>query len=252
MPYGLNDIVRYNSNMYISKTNMSASDPNPSINPNWDIVVVSGNNVYLNGLTQSYQYLKSNSDTNVELNISSSGSTHSFSLNWSGLLPISRGGLNNSSLTASQILIVNSATTSVISSGYKFNDSGTASTDIWSARKIIDNVITLTLTGARTGAEVTNVYLRNSDSLPFNTTPMLLPFDGTIKYISVSSSANSTWVGEVRNNGTLITGASISANNNTGTYSSVNINVNAGSRLQLYCNGTSVNDPRMVVLIVKR
>ena len=206
---------------------------------------------FLNGLTASLQYFTSSNDTNIRLNISSSGSTHSFSLTWSGILQLGRGGLGTSSFTASQILIVNSLTSSVISSGYKFNDGGTASTDIWSARQSIDNIITLTLAGARSGGGVTNVYLRSGDGLPYNTTPMIMPFDGTIKHISMSTSANSTWIAEVRDNGTAITGATIS-NKTTGTYSSFNVNVNAGARLQLYCNGSSVANPRILVTIVKR
>ena len=47
-------------------------------------------------------------------------------------------------------------------------------------------------------------------------------------------------------------GATISSNNNSGTYSSVSINVSAGDQLQLYCNGSSVNNPRMLVTIIKR
>ncbi len=206
---------------------------------------------FLNGLTASFQYFTSSNDANINLNIVSSGSTHSYNMSWNGILPLNRGGLSNSTFTSSQILIVNSTTSSVVSSGYKFNDGGTASTDIWSARHSIDNIVTLTLSGARSGGGVSTVYLRSGDGLPYNTTPMIMPFNGTIKYISMSTSANSTWTAEVRDNGTAITGATIS-NTTTGTYSSFNINVNEGAKLQLYCNGNSVANPRMTVLIVKR
>lgn len=92
---------------------------------------------YFNGLTSSLQFLTSSNDSNVGLNINSIGSTHSFNITWNGLLPLDRGGLNNSTFTASDILIIDSSTSSVISSGYKFNDFGTASTDIWTANKVI-------------------------------------------------------------------------------------------------------------------
>jgi hypothetical protein len=52
-------------------------------------------------------------------------------------------------------------------------------------------------------ANATNIYLRNSDGLPYNTTPFILPYNGTIKYISMANSGIETWVGEVRNNGVL-------------------------------------------------
>lgn len=206
----------------------------------------------INGMTFSDQSLVPTSDSNVTLLISSSGSTHSFSLTWSGILGINRGGLGTSSLTASQILIVNSSTSSVISSGYKFNDTGTSSTDIWSARQSLDNIITLTLTGGRAANNSTDIYLRNSDGIPYNTTPFIMPFNGTIKYISISSNGVESWTGEVRNNGTLITGASITATASDSEYGQYNINVSAGTKLQLYCNGTGVNNPRMNVIITKR
>jgi hypothetical protein len=206
----------------------------------------------LNGLTQSIQFFTASNDTNVNLNIVSSGSTHSYNLSWDGLLSLSRGGLSNSTFTASQILIVNSTTSSVVSSGYRFNDSGTSSTDIWSASKTIEYVSSITLTGGRANNNATNIYLRSGDGLPFNTTPFVLPYDGIIKHISISSGASSTWTGEVRNNGTLITGASLTSTAQTATYSSYNISVNAGDLLQLYANGTAINNPRMVVIIQKR
>ncbi len=94
----------------------------------------------INGLTFSDQYIISNNDSNVTLTIATSGSTHSLNVGWTGSLPLNRGGLSNTSFTASQILIIDSTTSSVISSGYKFNDLGTSSTDIWNADKIISYI----------------------------------------------------------------------------------------------------------------
>ncbi len=90
----------------------------------------------INGVTYSYQGLTTSTNNNVTLNVVP-GQTHSFNLGWTGLLPLNKGGLSNSTFTASQILIVNSATSSVISSGYVFNDSGSSAFDIWSASKIL-------------------------------------------------------------------------------------------------------------------
>lgn len=208
--------------------------------------------VILNGLTASLQYFTASNDTNVNLNIDSVGTTHSYQLSWGGVLSLSRGGLSNSTFTASQILIVNSSTSSVVSSGYQFNDSGTSSTDIWSSQRTIQYIETLTLSGARNAPNATNVYLRSGDGLPFNTTPFVLPFDGVIKSISISTSANATWTGEVRNNGVLVPGASLISTAQSATYSSFNVNVDAGDLLQLYMNGTNIPRPRMVVIISKR
>ncbi len=63
--------------------------------------------VFLNGLTSSLQFFTSSNDTNVRLNIVSSGSTHSYSVSWNGILPVSRGGSGTSSaFTPGSVLFV--------------------------------------------------------------------------------------------------------------------------------------------------
>jgi hypothetical protein len=91
-----------------------------------------------NGSTYSNQYLTSVSDSNILLSIDSIQQIHSFSLVWQGQLPIDRGGLNNSIFSPSEVLILSPTASSVVSSGYKFNDNGETDNDIWSADKIID------------------------------------------------------------------------------------------------------------------
>ena len=91
----------------------------------------------INGSSDSNQFLISDTDNNVVLDINSLGSTHSFDLRWTGTLPVSKGGLNNTELTGDEILIAESDGNSVISSGYKINDNGISQTDLWSADKVI-------------------------------------------------------------------------------------------------------------------
>jgi hypothetical protein len=96
-------------------------------------------NFSINGITSTTQSFTTSNDSNVTLNTNSSGLTHSFNLGWNGLLSLNRGGLSNSTFTASQILIVDSLNSSVISSGYKFNDAGISTSDVWSAARILNN-----------------------------------------------------------------------------------------------------------------
>lgn len=91
-----------------------------------------------NGSTYSNQYLDTISDSNIFLSVNSNEMRHSFSIGWNGHLPIDRGGLNNSTFEPSEVLILSPTASSVVSSGYKFNDVGNTSNDIWSANKIID------------------------------------------------------------------------------------------------------------------
>ena len=91
----------------------------------------------LNGSLDSSQYLIPSNDSNITLDIVTplDSSTHSFVVGWQGHLPLERGGLNNSDFSESEILITK--TSSVISSGYRFNDQGNTSVDIWSANQIV-------------------------------------------------------------------------------------------------------------------
>ena len=97
-----------------------------------------------NGSTASSQTIAVYGDANIGIGISKMESanpnlaTHNLSITWTGILPINRGGLNNSVFTQNELLI--SSTGSVISSGYRINDSGTASSDIWTAAKIIQQM----------------------------------------------------------------------------------------------------------------
>jgi hypothetical protein len=102
-----------------------------------------------NGSTASAQTIKVINDDNIEISMSIlnemqntsatvSSTIHTMAINWTGILPIDRGGLNNTMFTPNQILISN--LDSIVSSGYTINDYGVGPNDIWSAEKIISQV----------------------------------------------------------------------------------------------------------------
>jgi hypothetical protein len=92
----------------------------------------------LNGLTSSHQSIVVNGDDNLNLNLNTIDSKHSISLKWSGLLPVERGGLNNNNFEKNDFLAYDGS--SISSSGFKVNDIGQSDTDIWSAKKIIEEL----------------------------------------------------------------------------------------------------------------
>ena len=104
-----------------------------------------------NGSTASVQTINTSNDDNIEISINVlndmavdsttdnvTSTIHTLSVNWTGILPIERGGLNNTMFTSNQILISN--LDSIVSSGYTINDYGTGNKDIWSAEKIISQI----------------------------------------------------------------------------------------------------------------
>ena len=124
-----------------------------------------------NGLTLSNQYFDTVNDQNISLTIDSNSATHSFLLNWQGLLPIDRGGLNNATFSANELVIANSNSDTIISSGWKLDNTGTSSTDVWSADKII-NYIESTLDGVSftSGPVLPDANLSSETIIPFNQT----------------------------------------------------------------------------------
>ena len=84
--------------------------------------------------TTNFNGVLSSSDTNVQLALDT---IDNLTLgNISGTLGISKGGTNASSYTASQLLRMNSGNTAFESSGVAVNDSGTTTSDLWTASKI--------------------------------------------------------------------------------------------------------------------
>jgi hypothetical protein len=124
-----------------------------------------------NGLTLSNQYFDTVNDPNISLTIDSNSATHSFLLNWQGLLSIERGGLNNAIFSANELVIADENSESLISSGWKLNNTGTSSTDIWSADAIM-NYIESTLDGVSftSGPILPDANLSSDTIIPFNQT----------------------------------------------------------------------------------
>ena len=89
----------------------------------------------INGVTASKQSLVANGDDNLDMVIETIGGTHSINLRWTGILPIERGGLNNTEFYDGELLTSNGS--SVVSSGYKVNNDGFSEFDIWSASRIV-------------------------------------------------------------------------------------------------------------------
>jgi hypothetical protein len=90
----------------------------------------------LNGLTASSQNISTTSDENISLGIQSSGKTHSLSITWTGILPIVRGGLNNTEFSEGELII--SKNDKIVSSGISVKDNEVSDTNIWTSKRVND------------------------------------------------------------------------------------------------------------------
>jgi hypothetical protein len=95
----------------------------------------------LNGLTASEQALVVLSGDNIDAVVVSEGSTHSVSIGITGMIPLDKGGTNNSDFEQGELLVSDGG--SLVSSGFSVNNSGTSSSDIWTADKIIQAAVSI-------------------------------------------------------------------------------------------------------------
>jgi hypothetical protein len=99
----------------------------------------------------------------------------------------------------------------------------------------------------------TNIYLRHQQNIPMNISPAILPFDATLIAISASSQTAATWVAEVHEDGSLVTGAvlNISAAD-SGFRNDLAIDFSAGDKVQLFCSGSAVPGPHVEAVFRRR
>lgn len=90
----------------------------------------------LNGLTASSQNILTNSDSNLGLSLQSFGKTHSLSISWTGILPVERGGLNNTQFYEDELII--SKNDKIVSSGISVKDNEVSDTNIWTSKRVND------------------------------------------------------------------------------------------------------------------
>jgi hypothetical protein len=103
--------------------------------------------------------------------------------------------------------------------------------------------------GGAKNNNTTDTYLL-TDGVFTNVVPIELPAAARIKSIVAASDGLDTWTAEIHNNGVLIVGASLSLTaESSKTVDNLNVLVGVGAKLSLYCNGTSVKRPRILVTL---
>ena len=114
---------------------------------------------------------------------------------------------------------------------------------------------------ARNSATTTNVWLRKFGDIPTNRVPFITPFDADIIAISIGTDAPETWTAEVYKNADIVsppTSAnaiiSIAITNADSFYQTFTTPVQlvAGDRIGIYCNGSNINRPSVSLYIRRR
>ncbi|RLI87986.1 MAG: hypothetical protein DRP01_00100 [Archaeoglobales archaeon] len=137
------------------------------------------------------------------------------------------------------------------------NDSGVPGLTVKEALDNLAGGITGTsdmfLSGGREGAAISNVYLRGPGGTPTNQSGFVIPYDATIVALSLATTGAHTWTLEVRKNNNPAVIASLTVAALERTYdSTINVDIDAGDELQLYCNGTNINAPSGSLVLRRR
>lgn len=110
--------------------------------------------------------------------------------------------------------------------------------------------VSLILSAAR-NKKTTNSYLE-INSLMSNIVPIEAHEDMILDSIIMGSDGNFTWDAEVHGNGSLISGASLSAVAvDSNTVSGLSISILKGVKISLYCNGINIQKPRITIILKK-
>ena len=172
-----------------------------------DVVEASTGIYALNALSSKQQsFFFPNNDPNIKISATSTGGTqsglHKFNLFWNGILSVDRGGLNNTTFNPQEILMYDDANSSVISSGYKIDDTSTSGQALWTAGQI-QNYITNEL-----------INMPGVISEPFNLT--VSDFDTGTTFSNIKNIIFRGGVVDVPNTGTA-TGVIVTGNTPTVT-----------------------------------
>lgn len=116
---------------------------------------------------------------------------------------------------------------------------------------LFSNSDIFTVGAARNQAKASNIYLRTYDGATTLTSPFVTPFDCTLIAMSASTESNATWIAEVHVAQTVVPGATLSITSSNTAYSSTSVAFAAGTRIQLFCNGSNIPFPRVSLFFLK-
>ena len=101
--------------------------------------------------------------------------------------------------------------------------------------------------------DTTGTYLRGPGNVATNVAGLVVACDATIIGIGVATRGAETWTAEVEKNNLGVTLASLSISAaQRGSRFDLNVDVDAGDELQIYCNGTNIADPVVTVYLKRR
>jgi len=106
--------------------------------------------------------------------------------------------------------------------------------------------------GGRNNANATNLYLRSTDRMPMNLNGTRLFYNCTLVGLLVSTSGVESWTAEVRKNNVLTPVYSEVVVSSDFVSSTPDIEFDVGDEVQFYCNGSTINRPKIIGVFQRR
>lgn len=137
------------------------------------------------------------------------------------------------------------------------NDSGVPGTTIKDALDNLAGGVTgasdMAFTAGRDNAGATDLYLSGPDGVATDLAGFIMPWDCKIVGLSMGSDVAATWTLEVRKNDSATVIASLVCTAADKVYDdAIDVDIDAGDELQLYCNGTGIAYPSGTVFVRRR
>ena len=107
---------------------------------------------------------------------------------------------------------------------------------------------------ASKNALTTNSYLKHTDGLFTNVNPYIVSIISKIKILTISTENVESWTGEIRvdSGSGYTTVATLTASSESYKIdNSLNILVNPGDKIALYCNGTNILNPVIDIILIE-
>lgn len=110
----------------------------------------------------------------------------------------------------------------------------------------------LVYSASRNAVSVTSSYL-NFDGMISAINGPVLPFDSTLVAMSISGTANQTWVAQIMRNKDETVQASLNMTNATkATDDTLDVDFDKNDMINFYCNGTGINNPAIICYFAGR
>lgn len=126
---------------------------------------------------------------------------------------------------------------------------------VWDGERLkwLSTSSSVEISGGLNTTTASNVYVKGYDNVSMDVNASVLPFDATLVYLSASGEVKQHWKAEVHADGELVGDAILHIVNNDRAYvDRLNVDFDAGSKVQLFVSGDRISMPKVKAIFRRR